>query len=522
VLYSRSWGTLAGLTVITLLALAVMAALMLWRDRLMERLGSLIEAGFSDRLVEGLIKDNAESGGLRGVEVLRDLDTVKRFIAGPQMAFLYDLPFLPVFLAFLAVLNPWMGLTAVIGSGLLFGLTLLNERVLREPGRRALDSASRGLGDLSAQLRNAEAVIAMGMTGAVLGRWRRHHGEMLGLNDLAGDRNTRFHSLTRFYRYGFQVAMVCVGVSEVLNDVISPGAMFVGSILVGRVLTPMEGLISAWRNVIAFRQSLARVEAALDAAPSVPPRMHLPEPKGELAVQALTVQPPQASRPILRGVTFSLPAGSALGVLGPSGSGKTTLARLLVGALTPGSGSVRLDGAELSQWNPEQLGPALGYLPQEIGTFEASVREVIARLDPRAPAEAVVDAARMAGIHDLILSLPEGYDTRLGQGGVPLSGGQRQRMALARAVYGHPRLVVLDEPNSNLDVAGEQALLRALQTLKAEGATVVVVAHRHHILQAMDSLLVLRAGAVEMLGRRDEVLGRLAPIPLPRSLAAPA
>lgn len=511
VLMSRSYTTLVGLFAVTMLALAIMGVLMLLRDRMMERVAAKIDIQFSDIVLVNTLKNGLVNNAPRNGQILRDLQTLRRFIGGPQMTFIFDAPWIPVFLIFLLILNPPMGLFALFSAVLLGGISWWSERALAEPQREADQAGRDAIANAETMLRNAEVVEAMGMRARLLSRWRRQSGVALVVSEKADTRAAYFFNFSRTYRIMMQVLMITIGVVEVMNGMINPAVMFVGAIMMGRLLMPMEGLISLAKNFGTIRATLERVEEAIRVFPPPGGAMELPAPTGALAVQQAGYQPPRSKKPILMNINFALQPGESLGLVGPSGSGKTTLGKLVVGALTPGAGYVRLDGADVSRWDSDALGPYVGYLPQDVELFDGTVRENIARLDEEAAPEGIIAAAKLAGIHEFILHLPDGYDTVIGTGGHMLSGGQRQRVGLARALYGKPCLVVLDEPNSNLDIAGEQALAAALASLKEQGTTTILITHRPSVLSSVDKILVLKDGMVEMFGGREPVMQRILP-----------
>lgn len=370
------------------------------------------------------------------------------------------------------------------------------------------------------QLRNAEAIEAMGMLEPIRLRWLKLHESMLNAQSVASERASVISGISKGLRIALQSLVLGLGAWLVVRNEITAGMMIAGSILMGRALAPVELLISSWKGFVSARSSYARLDALLSTFPERPAGLRLPAPQGNVTLEGVSAAPPAMQRPVLLNVSFSLRAGEVLGVIGPSASGKSTLARLLVGVWPALGGKVRLDGVDLFAWNKDEVGPYIGYLPQDIELFEGSVAENIARFGNIDDGK-VVEAARLAGVHDMILRFPAGYDTPIGADGVMLSGGQRQRIALARAVYGNPALVVLDEPNSNLDDLGEQALVGAVRTLKARGVTVVLITHRTSIIGVVDRLLVLREGQVALFGPRDHVLAALrAPAPTsPRAVS---
>jgi ATP-binding cassette subfamily C protein len=528
VLASGSRYTLVMLTVALVLALAAMAALDAIRARVLVRCGVGFDARLSTRLMTALIDRGARSGGVRRAELLRDLDQLRQLLAGPAVHALFDLPWLPIYVAILCLLHPVLGLIALAGALGLLALAALNELVTGRTLRRANDAASRSYGVTDAALRNAEVIQAMGMQAGLLARWRQDRDEMLFCQAVASDRNATVTALTKFTRLLLQSLILGAGAWLALDRAVTPGVIFAGSLLMGRALAPIEQLVGAWKLLVSARQSYRRVRELLIAEPDRAPAMALPPPHGRLSVERLVYAPPGSDRPLLKGIAFELAEGQGLGLIGPSASGKSTLARLLVGAWRPTLGHVRLDGADIHEWSRADVGRHVGYLPQDIELFAGTVRDNIARFTDAAPAE-IVAAARQAGIHEMILRLPAGYETEIGEGGAALSGGQRQRIALARALLGAPRLLVLDEPNANLDADGEQALARTLAELKAAGTTLVVIAHRPAVLATVDQILVLRDGAVEALGPRAEIVARLTalaaapptPHPTPPALVRP-
>ena len=527
VLASGSRDTLVMLTVA--LALATMAALDAIRARVLVRCGVGFDARLSARLMTALIDRGARSGGARQAELLRDLDQLRQFLAGVAVLAIFDLPWMPIYVAILCLLHPVLGLIALAGGLGLLALTALNELVTGPPLRRANEAALRSYGVTDAALRNAEVIQAMGMQAGLLARWQRNRSEMLSCQAVASDRNATVSALTKFTRLLLQSLILGAGAWLALDRAVSPGVIFAGSLLMGRALAPIEQLVGASKQLVGARLAYRRVRALLIAEPARRVGMALPRPQGRLSVERLVYAPPGADRPLLKGISFELAAGQGLGLIGPTAAGKSTLARLLVGAWQPTLGHVRLDGADIYDWSRADVGRQVGYLPQDIELFAGTVRDNIARFSDAAPAD-IVAAARQAGIHEMILRLPDGYETEIGEGGTALSGGQRQRIALARALLGAPRLLVLDEPNANLDADGELALTRTLAELKAAGTTLVVIAHRPAVLGTVDKILVLRDGAVEMFGPRDQIVARLAshaaatdaPAVLPPAVARPA
>jgi ATP-binding cassette subfamily C protein/ATP-binding cassette subfamily C protein EexD len=506
ILSSRSADTLLHLTIIVAAALAVLGLLEALRGQVMIGVGTWLERRLAPVLLGGAI-----AGALQrppSAQALRDLATVRGFIAGPNLFPLLDAPWLPIFLAATFLVHPLLGWIAVGGAVIMLALALTGELLTRRALDRAGAAASRAHAEADAAARNADVILAMGMVGNVTARWRKFGGEALDLQAVAGVRGGRIAAIARFARLALQVAALGAGAALALEGAITGGAMIAGSILMARALAPVDAAITAWKSMLQARSAYRRMMMALEAASPGRKGMPLPAPQGAMHVEGVRFQHPGAKDPVLRNVSFKLAAGEHIGLMGPTASGKTTLARLIVGNLKPADGTVRLDGADMAEWDPDDRGRHIGYLPQDIELFSATVRENIARLGEGDP-DAVVAAARLAGVHEMILALPKAYDTEIGPGGAALSGGQRQRVGLARALYGEPRLVVLDEPNSSLDLDGERALIEALDTLKKRGITAIIIAHRPSILSRVDKILVLGNGTVLRFGPRDDVAREL-------------
>jgi PrtD family type I secretion system ABC transporter len=513
--------TLILLTVLVGFAFLVLGGLETARGRVFNRLGAWLEETLTPELIRaGLARRLA--GEPVGAQALRDLGQVRSFVGGQGIQPLVDAPWVPIFIAVIWLLHPWLGMLALAAAVLLFAVAVANELTTRAPLREANRRSVEAQGGVEAALRNADVVHAMGLLPALTARWHKASARALEGQERAGDRGSLLVGTSRFVRLFVQSAILGLGAFLVIRGELTAGAMIAGSILLGRALAPVEQAIGAWKQMIAARVAHARLQALLRAAPAPAPAMDLPPPTGRLTVDRATLLAPGARRgetpPILRNVSFELTPGDVLGVVGPSASGKTTLCRLIVGIWRPSAGHVRLDSAEVHAWDRAALGAHIGYLPQDVELFGGTVRDNIARLGA-ADDTAVIAAAKLAGVHDMILHLPDGYNTPVGEAGAVLSAGQRQRVGLARALFGRPRLVVLDEPNANLDAEGEAALLDAVAAVKAQGTTVVLVAHRMGTLAHADKLLLMRDGAVEAFGPRDAVLARLKG---PRPVEAPA
>jgi len=522
VLPSHSVPTLIGLTVLMLLLYAGFGLFDLLRARLLSRIGVRVDRALRDRVFAAVLllplRVRRDGDGLQPV---RDLDQVRGFLGGSGPIALFDLPWMPFYLGLVFLLHPWLGALGAAGAIVLLGLTVLTELRSRAPMHASSASAAARAAFGEAGRRNAEAVRALGMGRRLQGRWGRLNEAHLSHQVGAGDVIGTYGALSKVLRTVLQSAVLGLGAYLVIRGEATAGAMIAASILVSRALAPIEIAIANWRGFIAARQSLARLSQLLVMLPEPREVMALPRPALSLDVEGLWVAAPGLQRPILQGVSFSLEAGAGLGIIGPSAAGKSTLARALVGAWLPLRGTIRLDAAALDQWRAEDLGRHIGYLPQDIELFDGTVVQNIARFDPDAGSEAIIAAARTAGVHEMVVRLAEGYDTRIGEGGDVLSAGQRQRLALARALYGEPFLVVLDEPNSNLDAEGEAALTQAIRSVRGRGGICVVIAHRPSALAALDQLLVLSAGRVQAFGSKDEVLSKVIQHPAAGAAAQP-
>ncbi|WP_377810333.1 type I secretion system permease/ATPase [Azospirillum sp. A29] len=513
VLPSGSLPTLLFLSLITAGALALLSALDFVRSRLLGTLGDWLERRLAPPILERMV-EGALLGRREGTAMLRDLGTLHS-VLGNGAAFLFDVPWVPVYLALIYALHPVLGHLAVASALLLFVLALVNDRITRACLREATAASNRAVATAEATLRNAEVVDAMHLLPGLASRWGRDHSHALDAQDRAHRRGAVLLNITKFVRQLVQVALLGTGAWLVVRHEMGAGSMMASSLVVGRALSPVEQAIGGWRQVSAGREAWRRLSAAFGRPRRRVPGLPLPEPAGQLSVRNVAFRigggeqdGTAPGRTVLHNISFDARPGEALAVIGPSAAGKSTLARLLVGLHPPLAGVVRLDGADLFQWRRDDVGRHIGYLPQDVELFAGSVAENIARMgepDPRA----VVEAATLADCHAMILRLPQGYDTQVGDGGAFLSGGQRQRVALARALYGAPKLVVLDEPNASLDAEGEQALNRAIAALKERGACVIVIGHRPGTLAQVDRILSLRDGRVEAFGLRAEVLEAL-------------
>ena len=521
VLPSRSVPTLVGLFALVTLVYGFQAALDHIRSRLLAKVSATVDMGLTVR-VHRLIATLARTQpGRDSLQPMRDLQAVCGFLGGAGPTALIDLPWMFFFIAVLFLLHPLLGLTVLVGALVLVGLTILTDRLSREPvARMAKLSAARGT-LAEGTRRHAEVLRALGMERRTEANWARAGSELLAAQERATGVTGTIGGFSKIFRMLLQSLVLTVGALLVMDGRASGGVIFASSILSSRALAPVELAIANWRGFLGARQSWARLKAMLVALGPDPALPALPAPRHSLSVEGLALVQPGGERPTVAGVSFAARAGDAIAVLGPSGCGKSTLARGLVGVLAPAAGAVRLDGAALDQWTPDALGPHIGYLPQDVALLPGTVAQNIARFEPGAPSEVIVAAARLAGVHDLILRLPEGYNTQVGPDGTALSAGQRQRIALARALYRDPFLVVLDEPNSNLDRAGEDALAAAVRHATSRGAIVVVVAHRPAILAAVDKVLLMQDGRLHAYGPKARVLAGAEAPPAPAAPPEP-
>ncbi len=503
--------TLLFVTLALALALLTLSALDMVRNRLLIRAGERVDALIAPRILKQMMATDSGAAG----QAMRDFDSIRATMSTPAIAAIFDLPWTPVFLLVAFMLHFWIGMLAIAASAILVTLAWLNQRSTQKKMELATTAMASAHNSQQAAATHGSTVKALGMTGAMVERQLGHRRIALANMISAQFAGSRLTASSRFFRLFIQSVALGVGALLAIAGDISSGAIIASSVLLSRALQPTESIIGAWSSLAAARAAVDRLSRAFDRLDEERIYTSLPAPKGELDVQEVGVRGPDG-RPILVGVTFRAEPGQVLGIIGPSGSGKTTLGKVLVGAMQPTIGAVRIDGAKLTDWDQDELGPYLGYMPQESSLFEGTIKDNIARFqksanadDAQAIDEAVVAAAKEAGIHELILQLPKGYDTRLGLMGFGLSAGQAQRVALARALYGEPRLIVLDEPNAFLDQSGETALVTAIAKARARGSTVIVIAHRRGVLSAVDRLLVLEEGRPKILGPANEVAARL-------------
>lgn len=510
VLASGSVPTLVGLAVLAGAMFTVQAALEIIRARVLLRMGELFDSRLSGRVHSAVVRLPllARMPG-DGLQPIRDLDNVRGFLSGQGPNAFFDLPWMPLYLGICFLFHVWIGMTALVGAIVLVALTFLTNVISSRPVRDTMLHNMRRNTLLEGARRNAEVVQAMGMERRIAARWHLANGDYLSANRVAGDISNGLGGVSKTLRVMLQSAILGVGAYLVIGQEATGGIMIASSIMMGRALAPIDLAIANWKSFMMARQSWCRLRELLANVPQDPPLTALPPPIRELRAESLAIVPPGEKRATVVGVNFALRAGSALGIIGASGSGKSTLARALVNAWAPASGNVRIDGASLSQWDRERLGRHIGYLPQGVELFDGTIAENIARFDENAEDKAIVDAAKAAGVHDLILRFEAGYETRIGEAGSSLSAGQRQRIGLARALYRLPFLVVLDEPNANLDAEGEAAVVHAIAAIRARGGIAIVIAHRPSAIGVVDLVLVMDGGQQKAFGPRDEVLARV-------------
>lgn len=510
VLASRSIPTLIALVMLVTMLYAFMAIIDLIRSRVLLRVGQKVDERLHERIFQSIVLIPLQTGR-KSDDLLpvRDLDQLRQFVTGPGPATFFDIPWVPLYLGVVFLFHYWLGIAAFCGIIVLTSLAYINERLTAEPMRAVAKSRTGRNAVAAASQRNAEVIAAMGMSRHLNRLWARHHADHMTATRDAGDVASSLTSATKAFRMFMQSALLAIGAWLVIKQMATPGVMIASSIITSRALAPIEQAIGQWRNFTAARQSYSRLNLIIEKVKDRAVGMELPRPKRELSVEKVTVVPPGTTKPAVGDVTFRLRAGDGLGIIGPSAAGKSSLVRTIVGAWMPVRGSVRFDGAAIEQWDRASLGRYIGYLPQDIELFDGTIAENIARFDPAKTDTDVLEAARLAGVHDLILRLPNGYDTIIGEGGASLSAGQRQRIGLARALYGNPFLVVLDEPNSNLDQEGDAALTQAITAVRQRGAVVIVIAHRPSALSSVDLLLMLTEGRVKAFGPKDEVLAKV-------------
>ncbi|MEO1880974.1 MAG: type I secretion system permease/ATPase [Methylococcales bacterium] len=509
VLSSRSESTLVMLTLIVIVIFITQGALEWVRSQILVRVSAKLETLLNKRLFIIAYKQSLYTGGQQASgQALDDLTSLRQFLTGNGLFAFFDAPWLPIYIALMFFFHPYYGWAAIFSAIILIILAIINEKSTHKVLEEANALAGKGRALVNKNLRNAEVIESMGMMEDIHQRWLKGSEKVLFLQAIASSRAGLITAISKTLRMLFQSLVLGLGAYLAIQQEISPGLMIAGSILLGRALAPIDLMIGSWKGFVLARAQYARLNNLLTQIPKDKDKMSLPEPKGSIRIEKAVIAPPGAKVAVIKGISLNIDVGDSVGIIGPSGAGKSTLVRALLGVWPAASGKIRLDGADVFAWDRKELGPHIGYLPQDIELFEGTISENIARFG-ELDSEKVVAAAKMSDVHELILRLPEGYDTVIGVTGGNLSGGQRQRIGLARALYGNPKLVVLDEPNSNLDEQGEIALAKALAQLKQSKVTVVIVTHRNSVLGSVDKLLMLNDGEMIAYGPRDEVLASL-------------
>jgi len=510
VLASRSEETLLMLTIIVIIMFGVMGTLEFVRSRILIRVGNTIDAKLSTRLFNAMFSLANQKPGKATVQPLSDLTQIRQFLTGTPLFAFFDAPWIPIYIGIMFLFHPWLGYFSIFAALIALSLTLINEKRTKKGLEESNKFFQQSQGFIQSSLRNSEIIEAMGMQANVHSRWHSRYLAFLNEQSHASDEAGLWSNLSKTVRMLMQSMVLGLGGYLAIIGELTPGMMIAGSILMGRALAPVDLMTNTWKQFSGARMAYHRLGKMLNDFPIAEKPTPLPAPKGYIDLEAITVVPPEAKAPSLKGVSLSIQAGETVGVIGPSAAGKSSLARAMLGVWPLYAGKVRIDGAEISHYDRAVLGNHIGYLPQDIELFDGTITENIARYEEPKP-EQVVEAAMVAGVHEMILQLPQGYDTPIGPGGVALSGGQRQRIGLARAIYGYPKIVVLDEPNSNLDDAGERALVQAIIELKKRETTVILITHRPAILGITDKIAFMREGQLQLFGPRDEVLAALAP-----------
>lgn len=481
------------------------------RSKIMVRLGKSLDAEVADTLFSSLFSNqHAETTGKRSTRALSDMNQVRNFLTGPGLTNLFDAPWTPIYLGVIFLFSPTLGLIATFGAIALFIVAVLSDLLTRKEFTKASGTTNFAQSFADYSVQNAETAESMGMVDGLKARWLAIHDSGLSQQVVASERAGILSSVAKFIRPSLQISILGTGAYLALQAAITPGVMIAASIIMSRALAPVEGAIGQWRNIVLARAAYQRLSEILGDIEETENSVALPKPKGQLLIERLVAPAPGSEVPLIKGISFAVAPGDLVGMIGPSGAGKSSLAKLMIGVWRPSSGHVRLDGADVADWPRADLGKHIGYLPQDVALFDGTVAENIARFGPSDP-EGVILAANRAGVHELILRLPEGYETKVGKNGSALSGGQRQRIGLARALYGESALVVLDEPNSNLDALGEQALLNTLNHLKAQSVTTIIIAHRPSILSMVDKLLVIKEGMIENYGAIGDIMPKVTP-----------
>lgn len=512
VLSTQSDDTLLMLTLLVIFLFAIMGALELVRSRILVRVGNRLDTMINERLYSAMFRRSLMAQGGQSAQPLNDLTSLRQFLTGNSLFAFFDAPWVPIYIGVMFLFHPWLGIFAICAGLILVALAVTNEKSTQKLLSEANSEHIQAQNLANSNLRNAEVLHAMGMLPGIMGRWSKRHHEFLAKQSQASDRAGALTNTSKVFRMMAQSLVLGLAALLVLKGELTGGMVIAGSILMGRALAPIDQMIGGWKGFVSARGAYKRLNELLNQIPDEQRRMTLPAPEGYVSVENVAAAPPGSRIATIRGINFAVDKGEHIGIIGPSAAGKSTLARVLLGIWPSQVGDVRLDGGDINQYNRDELGPHIGYLPQDIELFDGTISENIARFGDVDP-QKVVAAAKKSGVHEMILELPNGYDTVISAGSGALSGGQRQRVGLARALYGNPVYMVLDEPNANLDDAGERALAESIAQVKAEGTTLFVISHRQSVLKHMDKLLVMKDGQVSMFGPRDQVLAQFAKKP---------
>lgn len=522
VMGSRSLSTLFWLTLVTVGLLVFYGLFSAVRTAVLNKIGEWMELHVAPELLTNAVTRSSLSIYTSGSQYYRDLTMVKSFVTSGGVSTLFDAPWAILFLLVVYAISPVLGFITLLGCFVLLGLAILTEIATKKPTDLASKSAIRVNTIADTATRNAEMIESMGMMSKIIKDWKDHNRRNLDLQAIAANRSNMLYSSSRTIRMVLQIAITGVGALLALENQMTMGGMIASGILAARALQPFESAIGVWKTWVMARESYHRLNKSFANVSNMRGNIDLPAPRGDVTVEQLVYRPPTSDKPIIKGVSFEIKAGESVGIIGPSAAGKSTLAKLLMGILPPSHGTVRLDGADIFKWNREYLGRYVGYMPQDVELFSGTIQDNIARMDKTAPISAVIEAAQKAHVHEMILQLPRGYETEYAYGNINLSPGQRQRIGLAMALFGNPRYIVLDEPNGNLDGEGERALLQAMQVIKSQGSTLIVVAHRPSVVGFVDKIIAMRGGLIEAFGPRDQVLQRYVSQPNPQQQARPA
>ena len=508
VMPAKSMDTLFVVTLVILLFFTGIAVLEYVRSRIMIHISNKLDAILTERVFNAVFDLAAKYPQKANAEPLRDFNTIKTFLTGPAAFAFFDAPWFPIYIAIMFAFDPMYGFYGLGATAIIIILTVLNEKATKKGLEHSNAMYQKSINHFNNVVKNVEVVEAMGMRRPLFKQWMEKHFEFLKTHTEASNTASIYTNTSKTFRMMSSSLMYGVGALLAIKGSISPGMIIAGAVLLGRALAPISGLVSTWKSFSAARQSYKKLNELLNEFEEPKEKISLPAPKGKVTMENVVVIPPLAEKPVLKGISLNIEAGESVAIIGPSAAGKSTIAKAVVGVWRPASGHVRIDGADISQYNKDELGEHIGYLPQDIELFEGTIAQNIARFTDADP-DKIIEAAKLSGTHDLILKLPHGYETKVGPGGSTLSGGQKQRIGLARAVLGKPKIVVLDEPNSNLDDAGEYALMMALKTLKQNGSTIIFITHKTNLLALADKIAVVQDGVLKLFGQRDQVIAAL-------------